>query len=51
MGKIHIAVKHEVEMYARHMSIDAAARKVKVSRLNRVDFVVDEVVKKIKAAH
>ena len=51
MDKIHAVVKHEVEMYARHMSIDAAARKVKASRLNRVDFIVDEVAKKMKAAH
>lgn len=49
MSKIHISIAHEIKMYSRHMSLEAAAKKVKASRLGRVDFVVDEVVAKIKA--
>ena len=49
MSKIHISIEHEIKMYSRHMSLEAAVKKAKATRLNRVDFIVDEVAAKMKA--
>lgn len=48
MDKLHTAIERELLQYAKHMSLDAAAHKVKANRLGRVDFAVDEVVNKLK---
>lgn len=50
MSKLHASIKRDIEFYSRYMSVDAAASKVKRTRLNRVDSYVDEVLKAIKAA-
>lgn len=47
MSKIHESIKLEISKYARHMSIEAAARKVKINRLGRHDDLIDEVMKKL----
>lgn len=47
MDKIQISIAQEIKKYARHMSLEAAVKKVKATRLNRVDFIVDEVAAKI----
>lgn len=47
MDKIQIRIAHEIKMYSRHMSLEAAIKKVKAARLGRVDFIVDEVAAKI----
>ena len=49
MDKIQISIAQEIKKYSRHMSLEAAVKKVKATRLNRVNFIVDEVVAKIKA--
>lgn len=51
MSKIHQSIKTEIELYSRHMSVEAAASRVKASRLGRVDYIVDEVLKAMEAAH
>lgn len=47
MSKIHISIEQEIKKYSRRMSLEAAVKKVKATRLNRVDFIVDEVAAKI----
>lgn len=51
MSSIHQSIKSEIELYSRHMSLKAAANRVKANRLGRVDFIVDEVLKAMEAAH
>lgn len=48
MSKLHESIKREIELYARHMPVGAAANKVKAPHLGRLDFIVDDVLKNIK---
>lgn len=48
MDKIQISIAQEIKKYSRHMGLEAAVKKVKATRLNRVDFIVDDVAAKMK---
>lgn len=49
MTKIHARIRHQLQVMAKHMSLDAAARRLKAAELGRLDFIIDEVVKSMRA--